>query len=175
MNWGKIDDFRANPTDGATLLKGYSAEVKAAPDSRELSFVISTASVDRSGDTIAVDGWDLDSYLKNPVMLWAHDSHSLPIGKASKLWSEGGALRATAEFTPKGLVRFNDIVFDLYKSGFLSAVSVGFRPTKWAFSEDKDRRFGIDFAKQELLEFSAVPVPANPEALIEAKGRGIGI
>src|SRR5690606_20034299 len=41
---------------------------------------------------------------------------------------------------------------------------------KWNWSEEDDRRFGVDFIEQELLEFSIVPVPANPDALIEARG-----
>jgi hypothetical protein len=57
--------------------------------------------------------------------------------------------------------------------GFLSATSVGFMPTKYAFVDDPERRWGIDFLEQELLEFSCVPVPANPEALIDAKAAGI--
>jgi hypothetical protein len=32
---------------------------------------------------------------------------------------------------------------------------------------------GIDFLRQELLEFSCVPVPANPDALIQARAKGI--
>jgi hypothetical protein len=49
------------------LRGSFDTEVKAADDgSRKLSFTISTASVDRMGDTIAVDGWKLASYKKNP-------------------------------------------------------------------------------------------------------------
>jgi hypothetical protein len=99
----------------------------------------------------------------------------LPVARATKLWREGNGLKARAEFTPEGLVKFNDIVFELYKGGFLNAVSVGFNPTKWAFTEDKDRRYGVDFMEQELLEFSAVPVPANAEALIEARSMGVDL
>jgi HK97 family phage prohead protease len=53
------------------------------------------------------------------------------------------------------------------KEGTLRATSVGFIPIKWSFSRDKDRPGGIDFAEQELLEFSIVSVPANSEALME--------
>ena len=166
MQWLGIDDFKRQPAEDAGLRKGFAAEVKADDSKRELTFKISTAAVDRVGDTINVDGWDVAQYVKNPVVML------LPVAKATKVWADSAALHATAEFTPAGMVRFNDIVFDLYKGGFLNAVSVGFRPTKWAFVEDKDRPCGVDFEKQELLEFSAVPVPANPEALIEARAAG---
>lgn len=158
------------------LRKQYIAEVKAADgDSRVLTFTISTASVDRMGDTIAVEGWDFGAYRKNPVVQWAHDYTSLPVAKSLREWIEGGRVKSDAEFTPVGMARFNDTVYEMYKQGFLSAVSVGFQPTKWAWAEDKDRKLGIDFSKQELLEYSAVPVPANPEALLEARAAGVDI
>lgn len=154
----------------------FDTEIKASEtDSRSLIFTISTASVDRMGDTIAVDGWKLDNYRKNPVVLWAHDSSSLPLARASKIWIEDNKLKADAQFTPSGMARFNDTVFDMLKGKFLNATSVGFQPLKYAFTDDPQRRFGIDFMEQELLEFSIVCVPANQEALIEARAAGIDI
>lgn len=162
----------------ARLRKAFAVEVvkdDANPDSRLLDFIISTDSVDRMGDTIAVDGWKVEAYRKNPVVLWAHDSASLPVGKASAVRVEEGKLRARAEFAPRSISGFADAVFQMYKGGFLSAVSVGFIPLKYAFVDDPVRRGGIDFMEQELLEFSCVPVPANAEALVEARAAGIDI
>lgn len=175
-----IESFRASLKDGATVdgavLASFDTEVKAGEgDSRSLTFTISTGAVDRMGDTVDPNGWQLENYRKNPVVLWAHDSGSLPVARAPKIWVDKGALKAEAEFTPKGLVRFNDIVHEMYKGGFLSATSVGFAPVKYAFVDDATRKFGIDFMEQELLEFSAVPVPANPEALIESRSAGIDV
>lgn len=145
-------------------------EVKAVDgESRALDFTISTASVDRYGDTIAVDGWKLTNFRKNPVVLWMHDNSMLPVGKAGNVRVEDGKLKARVEFTPAGLVKYNDIVFEMLKSGYLSATSVGFMPLKYNFVDDPSRRYGVDFLEQELLEFSIVTVPANPEALVEAR------
>ena len=63
----------------------------------------------------------------------------------------------------------------LCRSGFLFATSVGFRPLEWDFTEDEARGAddwfpGIDFHRHELMEFSIVSIPANPEALIEPGG-----
>jgi HK97 family phage prohead protease len=138
-------------------------------DARALDFIISTASVDRYGDTIALDGWKLANFRKNPVVLWMHDNSMLPVGKASNVRIEDGALKSRVEFTPAGQVKYNDIVFEMLKSGFLSATSVGFIPLKYNFVDDPTRRFGMDFLEQELLEFSIVTVPANAEALIEGR------
>jgi hypothetical protein len=70
-------------------------------ESRTLTFTISTSSVDRMGDTIAVSGWKLDAYRKNPVVLWGHDSADFPVAKTTKLWIEGEKLKAESEFIPK--------------------------------------------------------------------------
>jgi len=180
--FGSVDQFRREAKESETPLveseirASFDTEVKVKEGAdRTLIFTISTNSVDRMGDTIAVEGWDLDNYRKNPVVLWAHDSSGLPVAKCNKLWIEGKKLKAEAQFTPLGMAKFNDVVYDMYLQGFLSATSVGFMPTKYAFVDDPERRWGIDFLEQELLEFSCVPVPANPEALIDAKSAGIDV
>lgn len=179
--FASIDEFRAaakasdKPIEEPRIRASFDTEIKAEGDSRNLTFVISTASVDRMGDTIAVDGWELADFRKNPVVLWAHDAQSLPVAKASKVWIEAGKLMASAEFTPSGMARFNDAVFEMLKAGFLNATSVGFQPLEYSFADDPSRRFGINFIRQTLLEFSVVPVPANAEALIQGRAAGIDV
>jgi hypothetical protein len=64
----------------------------------------------------------------------------------------------------------------MYLKGFLNAVSVGFRSlnARWA-ADENTRPWGIDYIQQELLEYSCCPVPANPEALMDAKSKGIDL
>lgn len=172
----KSTDEAARPAADAVVRQAFDTTVvKAEGESRTLTFVISTSSPDRHGDTVAVEGWQLDAFRKNPVVLWAHDAAGVPLAKADKVWIESGRLMATATFTPPGLAPFNDTVFEMLKQGFLNATSVGFSPRKYAFSEDPARRWGIDFLEQELLEFSIVAVPANAEALIQGKAAGIDV
>lgn len=155
----------------AVLRKQFVAEVSrveakdgdATDVSRRRTFVISTSSPDRDNDVIEADGWQLANYQKNPVVLWAHDYRSLPIGKAIEVGLQGGKLVSTMEFADHD---FANTVLRLVDGGFLRATSVGFRPEKYSINED---RRGLDFTEQELLEFSIVPVPANPEALIVAR------
>jgi HK97 family phage prohead protease len=134
----------------------------AAPD-RLFHFNASTASIDRMGDTLAVKGWDLKSFRANPVVLFAHDSGSLPVGKALAVSITDKALVTSIKFAQTGMGK---AVAALLSGGFLNAVSVGFRPTEFNFSKDPSRKGGIDFTKQELLEISVVPIPANSEALL---------
>lgn len=136
-----------------------------------LQFTISTGAVDRDNDTINPEGWKLDNYMKNPVVLFAHDYHSLPVANSLAVWTENGKLKSRAKFTPRDMYPFGYMVYQFYREGFMRATSVGFNPTKWQFNDE--RKYGIDFQEQELLEYSCVPVPANPEALIEATAKGI--
>jgi hypothetical protein len=59
-------------------LKGSSSE----SEEQAITFVLSTDDVDRHGDVISADGWVLDSYRENPVLLWAHDYRQSAIGRA---------------------------------------------------------------------------------------------
>ena len=128
--------------------------------SRVRRFVISTGGVDRDNDTVDAKGWQLDNYRANPVVLWAHDYKQLPLGKALSVGVEGGNLVATAEFADHEMA---NTVLRMIDGGFLRATSVGFKPKK---AVDNVERGGVDFKEQELLEFSIVPVPANPQALV---------
>jgi HK97 family phage prohead protease len=151
-------------------------------DLRALRFTISTGTVDREQDRIALAGWDLANFRRNPVVLWGHDADRLPIGRAFDLKIEDAALKASIEFipseTPEG-GQFAESVYRLARQGFIAATSVGFRPLKWEYTRDQSRGAddwfpGIDFDEQELVELSVVTVPANPEALIEAPKPGEG-
>lgn len=169
-----LDDFRARALKGekpeGAIRKSMPTTVESIEGTdRSLRFVISTAAVDRDNDTVAPTGWKLDNYKRNPVVLWAHDYSSLPVAKATGIGIEGGSLKADTQFAD---YPFAETVFRLLKGGFLNATSVGFAPKTYKINEE---RMGLDFEEQELLEFSIVPVPANPEALIEARAAGIDV
>ena len=141
-----------------------SVQVKDADVDAPMTFVISSEEVDRHGDVVLAQGWRLQAYLRNPVFLWAHN-YGLPvIGRALAVWPEPGQLLARLEFAP---TEFASQVAALYRSGYQQGVSVGFRPLR--YEERRDARtgafLGIRFLEQELLEVSAVPVPANRQAL----------
>ena len=141
----------------------YTHEVRAV-GAGTVTFVLSTDEVDRHGDVVSSDGWRLEAYRRNPVLLWAHDYRRPAIGRAASVWTEPHRLLATVEFAP---TRFAQEVGALYASGFQWGVSVGFRPIRW--EERRDHRtgafLGLRYLEQELLEVSAVPVPANRQAL----------
>lgn len=141
-----------------------------AIDNRTVEFVLSTASEDRGGDTIAQDGWRLENYKKNPVILWGHDQRIPPIGRGHNVRVSKGILKADIEFATAEQHPFAETVYQLVRGGFVNAGSVGFIPLKWNWNEETR---GIDFFEQELIEYSVVGVPMNPEALSQAKAFGL--
>lgn len=134
---------------------------------RTVRFVFSDSTVDRYGDTVDAKGWDLKNFQANPVALFGHDATQAEnvIGKAANVAIVDGKLVGDIVFMPKEINPAADMVFQMVKGGFLNAVSVGFLPKEWQRATDKSRPGGIDFKKQELLEISVVPIPANPNAL----------
>jgi HK97 family phage prohead protease len=173
-----VDDFRVFAQTGTrpegTVVRLAAADPQAVAESeRKLRFVFSDGTVDRAGDSIDPEGWQCDNFMANPVALWAHDSYSPPIGRASNVGPVGGKLMGDIEFMPADISPFADSIYRMVKGGFVKAVSVGFLPLEWKFVQDNDRPYGINFSKQELLEISVCPVPCNPNALHEAKSAGI--
>lgn len=166
--------------EDAALVKDFVAdEIKALDGegdaARSFEFAISTETVDRQGDAIAVDGWALESYRKNPVVLFAHLSDELPVASAPAVWPENAKLRSKADFSQTyDVVPMARMVCQLLARKVLNAASVGFRPLSYSFNEARGP-FAIDFIEQELLEWSIVPVPANAEALQGAKSAGVDL
>lgn len=159
---------------GYGVRKGFLIEEKKdfGDETRTIEFVISTPIVDRMRDTIDVMGWNLENYQKNPVVLWAHDYRQPPIARSLTTWIENGKLKSKCEFTSQEKNPFGYMIYQLYKDGFMNATSVGFYPAEYVINEERQ---GIDYKSQELLEYSCVPVPANPEALVSAKSMGIDL
>jgi len=153
-------------------LVGLSASLElAAAEDRSVNFTISTGSIDRYNSTIAPEGWQLDNYARNSVVLWAHDDSIPAIGRAEETKIDGTSLRSRAIFADRDTHPLADTVFRLIKAGFINGASVGWIPLEWKFVED--RGFGVDYTQQELLEWSVVNIPANPECLKEARSIGI--
>ena len=153
------------------VYKEFSFEVKAADDdSRVIKFKGSTGDKDRMGEIITQSGWKLNNYKRNPVFLGFHSYHAPPIGKAINVEKTDNALAFDIEFADAETYAFADTIYRLYKGGFMNAVSVGFIPLKWEDGDSKSDDKGVrrTYLEQELLELSAVSVPANANALMNA-------
>lgn len=142
---------------------------------RQATFVISTDEKDRMGEVVE-QSWQLDNYKKNPIVLFGHDPSkpSYVLGKAIDIKSDKEGDKnitlGTVQFAEEGTSEDADTVWKLVKQGILRTVSVGFIPhTFKKLSEDDDTDV---LADNELLEFSIVPIPANPSAVALALGDG---
>jgi len=153
-----------------------------------LDFIASDETLDRCDEVISAGGWRLDSYRRNPVFQNAHQYGDIIFTLGKALITE--VRYRTPREAPGGLnspastpclfqrVQFATdanpmarIAYALYKGKFLNAVSVGFIPLRWADGEVAEpnpksaMRIRRRYLEQELLEVSAVGIPANPNAL----------
>jgi hypothetical protein len=165
-------------------------------DNAPLTFTITTDVTDRDKDIVDPAGAVVENYSKNAVMQWAHQYEELPVGKSVEMFAtkikavkdgqeqDFNAIKARVVFQPDS--NYHDsytgirgsMVRRMYVTGFLNAVSIGFDPLEWEPIEEKGEKTpsellgmvpnnGTRFVKWDLLEFSAVPVPANPQALVD--------
>ena len=134
---------------------------------RTITAYASTNEWDRYGERFEPDAFKegMINYLKNPVVLWAHDYGRPPIAKTIDYQFDAKGLILTMEFADTQEARD---IFELYEGGFLNAFSVGFKPVEVGYEErvPGTGEMGAVFKRAELLENSAVPVPANPGALV---------
>ena len=124
------------------------------------SATVTTSDVDRMGESIDSQGIDTTAFMQNPVVLYGHDYQGLPIGKATKISSFKN--KVTAQFQLAiAEYPFAATVAAMIKGGYLNAVSIGGVVKQW--NDD-----WTQIQQMEMVEFSVVPVPANPNALITA-------
>ena len=159
-----------------------------------IQFIASTEGIKRDGKELQIDNWNLDNYKRNPVFLWAHDyfGSRLPIGR-SETKIENKKLMAEVIFDQTD--EFARQVETKYRNKFLNAVSVGwfdvlrcikcgYRLESWMGWSLKTFRMKCPSCGEELneenvkleydlLDISGVPVPGDPDALMERELRGI--
>lgn len=155
--------------------------LSADADKLIIRSVITTIDPDKAGDVIVPTGVrNLDDYLSNPVVLWAHNRTQFPpIGICEWLDVQPRRIVAQTRFA-KG-VPFAEDLFRLYEQGVLRGWSVGFvprrayrRPTnRTAYAAEQLEPVGLRIEEWDLLEYSAVPIPENPAALTLALNKGL--
>ena len=189
--------------EGAAGEKQYdvmTCDVRAADDAddRTFDFMGTTAARDRMGDELTLSGWDVTPYRENPVVLWGHNygkesGPEVVIGKTLSIKRQKILVKNTereglvfrVRFVEPDIHPYGEMVRKLVKGGYLRAVSVGFRSLKSSWIEESDEEKEErkkktpdsipwkSYEKKELLELSIVPVPANAEALLVARNKGL--
>lgn len=142
-------------------LRGFAQRADEESDG-PLRFIVATEGKKADGLDLRMDGLDLDRFRANPVVMYGHDywgREALPIGRAENLEIVDGQLLADTIFDLDD--EFAAKVDRKYRGGFLNAVSVGFD------IRAIDPETGV-VDEWEMIEYSAVPVPLDPDAVVES-------
>jgi len=171
--------------------KGAS-DNSSGSDKKRYSAIASTDALDRDREVLLPKGCVTENFMKNPVMLHIHDYRHVPVGKVLSINIDEKEITFDFEFADTDIAKE---IEEMYTSGFMSAFSVGLYPLKsmW-IDEETPEKFEVEVAdgkKQdfdltkytitprrlvhqwELLEISPVPVPSNPEALLQRATEGV--
>lgn len=156
------------------------AELRAIPanvdETRTVEFVISDETKDRHGARLMIDRWNLKNYKRNPIVGYQHnlygDMCTPPnpddiIGK-SNVYIEDGKLIGAVTFETEEMNPLAEKIFQKVKFGTLNMASVGFIGKGQHYGDGDERNGGAKqteyFDEQELLEWSIVNIPSNPNA-----------
>ena len=151
---------------------GMDVVRRDAVDARRRSVVIAANDRARTAPEIELAGLRFDNYRRNPVVMWAHDatgrspSGGLPIGRTLRIGrSDGGGIVAEFEFLEDD--PFAQRIRNAWDKGFLQAASISWLPIESMPTTGG----GARDVRAELLEWSIVSVPADPDALRETHRR----
>lgn len=143
-------------------------------EKRQIRVLASSADLDRDGERVLPTAFKkhLSVFLSNPVILAAHqhrleDGSPSVVGRAEKVWIENTGLWCIIKFAETDLA---EKFWQLYRDGFMKAVSIGFAPIAWHDSNENGKSVRI-FEEVELYEISLVAVPSNRAALSKSQQR----
>lgn len=137
-------------------------------EGKKMVAIATDQTVDRHGDSLGVEDWDFKNFKKNPVLQFAHNYDLPPIGLAKNLKRVDDTITFEPEFHE--FTQLAREVKKLFDEGIMKAFSVGFIPHR-----ESDEKSGEPKMRLELLEISAVPIPANPAALVIEKSIKAGV
>lgn len=162
--------------------KGYEAEIKNIdPKEHSVTAYVSTITKD-SYDEVVIPRFDFERFRKNPVVPWGHIYSLPPVGKGLWVKADDRGLIGKTRFAVKTPVGLD--IWNLYAEGFLNAFSIGYDVGKKIHSDDAAwaellERYAFDETAVEvhdenmLWEWSAVTLPANEDAVVQAMKEGL--
>lgn len=145
----------------------YSTITVKAADSDSWTFtgIASTPAPDRVNDIVDPQG----AQFTLPIsLLWQHD-HGAPIGHVTTAAVTDAGIEISAGITrptddmPAGLTGRLQEAWASIKSGLVRGLSIGFVPKEWKPLDNG----GMHISAYDLMEISAVTIPANAEASIQ--------
>ena len=160
------------------VTRAFTAQVDDVNASeRSIVAKISTGAVDRYNTVFEVEGFNLDSYNQNRVVLFEHGRDPLrgamPIGK--NLWIKTAGIGAGSKLIAKTQFKKDDFsqqLYEAYRDGEMRGWSISAIPSDYGPPTKEEIRSRPDLANVsniyrsvDLCEYSAVSVPGNPDCL----------
>lgn len=128
-------------------------------DEKRILAIATDETIDRHGEVLPIDSWDFKNFKKNPVLMFNHDYWLPPVGVVKNIKLDGK--RVTFEPQFHEITQLAREVKQMYDEGIMNSFSVGFIPNQPKKEGQK--------VMLELLEISAVSIPANPNARVSEK------
>ncbi|MEU3600889.1 hypothetical protein ABZ714_19520 [Streptomyces sp. NPDC006798] len=143
-------------------VRGYVQRAEG-DDAAGKPLTIVAATEGRKGDglNLTMTGARLERFESNPVVGYGHSywgRDGLPIGRSDRTWIDSDQLKMDILFDQED--DFARRVEGKYRGGFMNAFSIGF--DVWGVDEE-----GVPEG-WELFEVSAVPLPMDPNAVVES-------
>jgi len=170
------------------IVKGFYGVIKSETIDETAKTVwvkVSDSSLDRDNEAILTDGWDFKNYMKNPIFIACHDACELIsiIGKTINIEIRPDGLYHQFQYFVGQGNETADWAWTLVKNG-IASFSVRFYPHSVLYPGDDVfnqvfQKFSETWGGKvpraifdkniELLEVSQVVIPANPNAVLEAR------
>lgn len=156
---------------------------KKIEETRTVTFIISSSAKDRHRTVVNMKNWKLDNYNDNPIVGYQHnvyggnmctpDNPDDVIGRSRVYFEERNGetlMMGDVTFEKPEVNPQSEKIFQKVLAGTLNAASVGFLEIGKGkrVTQRDDQGNIVDetyfFEGQELLEWSVVNIPSNPEA-----------
>jgi hypothetical protein len=160
----------APPASIVKVFKRFiSTEVKDINDKeRSFAHVVTSKTIDRDDEVVLPKGARLDTYRENPMVFFNHRSMEPPIAQNLELSiDDNERMWALSKFA--GLDQLHEkaeMLYRLYRDRFMRAWSIGFRVLTDSREPLVPGQRGRSILEWEMLEYSGVGIPANPDAVM---------
>jgi HK97 family phage prohead protease len=135
-------------------------ELKSIDDAkRQFSGIASTPTPDRMEDVVEPKG----AQYKLPLPLLSQHEHHKPIGFIKRATVTDAGIEVEGEIAKETGLAYVETAWKQIRAGLVRGLSIGFRALDWDYIKDSD---GIHYKKWEMLETSAVTLPANADCMI---------
>ena len=118
--------------------------------------------IDRDNELVNLDFMDLDSYKKNPILVFQHD-WSRPMGKVTALEHRDGSLHITAEVHK---LTGEENIYEAVQKGIVKSLSISTVPHSYVYRDMHDGDI-LEIESSTLVEISLTTVQSNQEALFD--------